>query len=99
MVIAFTKMYAENVHYTVKEILRLLDELDAFDAETYILSHQRPWTKEEFRQETGKLRMMAKYTDFCGGDKQKIMNEYEKYVKRELKEDELETIAYFVNGH
>ncbi|MED0684866.1 MBL fold metallo-hydrolase [Bacillus altitudinis] len=95
----YPKMYAEKVHFTLNEILRLLDELDAFDAETYIPSHQRPWTKEEFRQETDKLRKIAKFTDLCGGDKQKITNEYQKYVNRELKEDELETIEYFVNGY
>ncbi|MEC4586248.1 MBL fold metallo-hydrolase [Bacillus safensis] len=95
----YPKMYAEKVHYTVKEILRLLDELEAFDADTYIPSHQRPWTKKEFRQETDKLRMIAKFTDQCGGDKQKITKEYQHYVNRELKEDELETIDYFVNGY
>ncbi|MGG1864858.1 MBL fold metallo-hydrolase [Bacillus safensis] len=95
----YPKMYAEKVHYTVKETLRLLDELDAFDADMYIPSHQRPWTKEEFRQETDKLRMIAKFTDQCDGDKQKITKEYQHYVNRELKEDELETIAYFVNGY
>ncbi|MBG9823104.1 Zn-dependent hydrolase [Bacillus safensis] len=95
----YPKMYAEKVHYTVKEILRLLDELEAFDADTYIPSHQIPWTKKEFRQETNKLRMMAKFNDQCGGDKQKITKEYQHYVNRELKEDELETIDYFVNGY
>lgn len=95
----YPKMYAEKVHYTVKEILRLLDELEAFDADTYIPSHQRPWTKEEFRQETDKLRMIAKLTDLCGGDQQKITKEYQNDVNRELNEDELETIAYFVNGY
>lgn len=95
----YPKMYAEKVHYTMKETLRLLNELDGFDADMYIPSHQRPWTKEEFRQETNKLRMIAKYTDLCGGDKQKITIEYQNYVNRELKEDELETIAYFVNGY
>lgn len=95
----YPKMYAEKVHYTAKEILRLLDELEAFDADTYIPSHQRPWTKKEFRQETDKLRMIAKFTDQCGGDKQKITKEYQHYVNRELKEDELETIDYFVNGY
>ncbi|MEK3973077.1 MBL fold metallo-hydrolase [Bacillus sp. FSL M7-0558] len=94
----YPKMYAEKVHYKVKEILRLLDELDAFDADTYIPSHQRPWTKEEFRQERDTLRVIAKFTELCGGDKQKITNEYQKYVNRVLKEDEIETIAYFVNG-
>ncbi|MGI1831631.1 MBL fold metallo-hydrolase [Bacillus safensis] len=95
----YPKMYAEKVHYTVKEILRLLDELEAFDADTYIPSHQRPWTKEEFRQERDKLRMIAKLTDQCGGDQQKITKEYQNDVNRELNEDELETIAYFVNGY
>ncbi|MES1035968.1 MBL fold metallo-hydrolase [Bacillus pumilus] len=95
----YPKMYAEKVHFTVKEILRLLDELDAFDAETYIPSHQRPWSKEEFRQERDKLRVIAKLTELCGGDKQKITNEYKKYVNRELKVDELETIEYFVDGY
>ncbi|AVM26007.1 MBL fold metallo-hydrolase [Bacillus pumilus] len=95
----YPKMYAENVHYTLKEILRLLDELDAFEADTYIPSHQRPWSKEEFRQETDKLRMMAKYTDLCGGDQQRITQEYQDYVNRELTEDEVETITDFVNGY
>lgn len=95
----YPKMYAEKVHYTVKEILRLLDELDAFDADTYIPSHQRPWTKEEFRQETDKLRTIAKYTGLYGGDQERIKSEYQTHVNRELKEDELETIAYFVNGY
>ncbi|MGN7379727.1 MBL fold metallo-hydrolase [Bacillus altitudinis] len=95
----YPKMYAEKVHYTVKEILRLIDELDAFDAETYIPSHQRPWTKEEFRQERDKLWMMANYTDLYGGDQERIKSEYQTHVNRELKEDELETIAYFVNGY
>ncbi|MFJ5671821.1 MBL fold metallo-hydrolase [Bacillus safensis] len=95
----YPKMYAEKVHYTVKETLRLLDELEAFDADTYIPLYQRPWTKEEFRQETDKLRMIVKFTDQCGGDRLKITKEYQNDVNRELKEDELETIAYFVNGY
>ena len=95
----YPKMYAEKVHYAVKEILRLLDELEAFDADTYIPSHQRPWTKEEFCQERDKLRMITKFTGLCGGDHQKIVSEYQAHVNRELKEDELETIDYFVNDY
>ncbi|MBR0604382.1 MBL fold metallo-hydrolase, partial [Bacillus safensis] len=54
---------------------------------------------EEFRQETDKLRMIAKFTDLCDGDKQKITKEYQHYVNKELKDVELETIDYFVNGY
>jgi glyoxylase-like metal-dependent hydrolase (beta-lactamase superfamily II) len=95
----YPNMYSEKQNYTIKETLRLLDELESFDAETYIPSHQQPISKEEFNQEAAKLRTIAKYTDSCRGDKQKIIEEYEKYVKRELTEEEMETIADFVNGY
>ncbi|MBZ5750117.1 MBL fold metallo-hydrolase [Metabacillus rhizolycopersici] len=95
----YPDIFSEKENYTIKETLRLLDELELFDADTYIPSHQKPISKEEFNKEAAKLRTIAKYTDIYGGDKQKIIEEYEKYVKRELTEDERETIADFVNGY
>jgi glyoxylase-like metal-dependent hydrolase (beta-lactamase superfamily II) len=95
----YPDIFSEKQNYTIKETLRLLDELEAFDADTYILSHQKAISKEEFNKEAAMLRTIAKYTGSCGGDKQKIMEEYEKYVDRELTEDERETIADFVNGY
>ncbi|RDW16737.1 MBL fold metallo-hydrolase [Oceanobacillus chungangensis] len=95
----YPNMYAARENYTIKETLRLLDELESFDADTYIPSHQKPISKEEFNQEAAKLRTIAKYTDSCGGDKQKIIEEYGKYVNRELTEDEMVTITDFVNGY
>lgn len=95
----YPRMYAKKVHYTINETLRLLDELESFDAETYIPSHQQPISKETFEMEVAKLRTIAKYTDICNGDKLKIMKEYENYVKRELTEDEMETISNFANGY
>ena len=95
----YPNMYAKKPNYTIKETLRLLDELETFDAVTYILSHQHPISKEEFQQEVSLLRMIANYTDTFGGNKQKIIEEYEKHVKRELTEDEKETIEDFANGY
>ncbi|MCH7320457.1 MBL fold metallo-hydrolase [Solibacillus sp. MA9] len=95
----YPNLYAVKENYTIKETLRLLDELEQFDADTYIPSHQKPISKEEFNQEVAQLRTIAKYTDICGGDGQKIMKEYEKHVKRKLTEDEKETISFFVNGY
>ncbi len=43
--------------------------------------------------------MITKFTGLCGGDHQKIVSEYQAHVNRELKEDELETIDYFVNDY
>ena len=45
------------------------------------------------------LRTIAKYTDLCNGEKQKIIDESKKYIERELTENELETISNFVNGY
>lgn len=95
----YPNMYAVKENYTIEETLRLLDELEQFDAETYIPSHQKPITKEEFNREVGKLRMIAEFTDIYGGDRRKIMKEYEKHVQRELTEEERETISNFVNGY
>ncbi|MEK4027483.1 MBL fold metallo-hydrolase [Pseudobacillus sp. FSL P4-0506] len=95
----YPDIFSAKENYTIKETLRLLDELESFDADTYIPSHQKPISKEEFNKEAAKLRTIAKYTDICGGDKQKIIAEYEKCVKRKLTEDERETIADFVNGY
>ncbi|WP_394234837.1 MBL fold metallo-hydrolase [Niallia oryzisoli] len=95
----YPDIFSEKENYTIKETLRLLDELESFDADTYIPSHQSPISKEEFKLQAVKLRTIAKYTEVCGGDKQEIMKEYEKLVKRELTEDEKITIADFVNGY
>ncbi|MEH7239168.1 MBL fold metallo-hydrolase [Bacillus sp. JJ1562] len=95
----YPDIFSAKDNYTIKTTLALLDELETFDADTYIPSHQRPISKEEFNQEVAKLRAVAKYTDICGGNEQKIIEEYEKYVKRELTEDERETINNFVNGY
>ncbi len=95
----YPNLYAVKENYTIKETLRLLDVLEQFDADTYIPSHQKPISKEEFNQEVVKLRTIANFTDRLGGDQQNIIKEYEKHVQRELTEDERETIANFVNGY
>ncbi|MBR2567100.1 MAG: MBL fold metallo-hydrolase [Paenibacillus sp.] len=95
----YPDIFSENDNYTIKETLRLLDELELFDADTYIPSHQKPISKEEFKQEVTKLRTVAKYTEIFNGDQQKIIEAYEKHVERELREDETETISNFVNGY
>ncbi|HLU21062.1 MAG TPA: MBL fold metallo-hydrolase [Bacillaceae bacterium] len=94
----YPNMYSRKEHYTIKETIRLLDELELYDADTYIPSHQRPLSKEEFKLEVAKLRTIAKYTASHGNDKQKIMESYEAHVNRELTDDEIVTITYFVNG-
>lgn len=95
----YANMYAPKNNYTVLNTLRLLDILDTFDAETYILSHWRPVTKKEYQQEVNTLRSIAKLTEKFKGKKQAITEAYIEQNSRELNEDELETIEFFVNGY
>jgi glyoxylase-like metal-dependent hydrolase (beta-lactamase superfamily II) len=95
----YANMYAPKSNYTVKNILQLLDRIEVFDAEYYVLSHWKPVTKEEFRTEVALLRSVANLTEKCAGDKQLITESYEEQTGRKLTEDEVETIQFFVNGY
>lgn len=95
----YPDIFSKKRNYTVQKVQRLLDLLDTFDAETYILSHWKPISKLEFENEINLLRSIAKYTEIYKGCPINIKEAYQKQIKRELNEDELETIQYFVNGY
>ena len=95
----YPDIFSEKENYTINETLQLLDRLEAFDADTYVLSHWKPISKAEFSKEVMMLRTIAGYTDIFKGEKQQIIEHYEKDVARKLTDDELATITEFVNGY
>lgn len=95
----YCRLYAEKWHYKIDETLQLLDKLEAFDADTYILSHTGVLSKEEFKQEVRTLRTIAHLTELCNGEKEEIVHKYKEQLKRELTADELDVIEQFVNGY
>jgi len=94
----YCDIYSAKRNYKINETLQLLDKLEAFDAETYILSHWRPISKEEFHTEVTMLRTIATYTDMAKGERHKIIETYKKHVERELTDDELVVIEEFASG-
>ncbi|OOE12774.1 MBL fold metallo-hydrolase [Fictibacillus arsenicus] len=95
----YANMYAPRNNYTVSNTNKLLDVIDTFDAETYILSHWKPVLKSEYSQEAKTLRSVAKLTEKFKGKNESITEAYRESVGRELNEDEIETIQFFVNGY
>ncbi len=95
----YANMYAPKNNYTVDRTLNLLDQLESFDADFYIFSHWKAATKQEFQPETSMLRSFANLTKKFEGNQQAIEEEYKVQVKRELTEDERETLQFFVNGY
>jgi glyoxylase-like metal-dependent hydrolase (beta-lactamase superfamily II) len=95
----YPDIYSVKRNYTINKTLQLLDQLETFDADIFILSHWQPISKEEFQQEVTMLRTIARFTAICNGDKQRVIEEYQKYIKRGLTEDELEVIKQFGDGY
>ncbi|GAB6518146.1 hypothetical protein bcgnr5386_35870 [Bacillus cereus] len=95
----YADIFSSKWNYTTKRTFKLIDELEKFDAETYILSHGEAINREEFLQEIRMLKTVGTYTEAHIGDEEKIKAAYKQELDRELNEDELETITYFVNGY
>jgi glyoxylase-like metal-dependent hydrolase (beta-lactamase superfamily II) len=95
----YPDIFSAKRNYTVKRTLELVQKLEEFDAETYILSHWKSISKAEFLQEINLLKSVAHLTEKCNGNAEDIRKEYKETLNRDLNEDELETIEYFVNGY
>jgi glyoxylase-like metal-dependent hydrolase (beta-lactamase superfamily II) len=94
----YADIFSPKTNYPIQKTRDLLDRLEEFGAENYILSHTGVLTKKEYQQEVALLRKMANLTEEYKGDSAKIKQAYEKQLGRELNEEELETLQYFVDG-
>ena len=52
----YADIFSSKWNYTTKRTFKLIDELEKFDAETYILSHGEAINREEFLQEIRMLK-------------------------------------------
>ncbi|MEC2057219.1 MBL fold metallo-hydrolase [Peribacillus psychrosaccharolyticus] len=96
----YANMYAEKWQFTSKEVLRLLTEIEKYDANTYILSHHpHPCTKKEMEHEFKRMKTCAELVISCQGDTIAIQQELTRKLNRDLTEDEIETVGFFVNGY
>lgn len=96
----YANLYAEKWHYTIEKMGKLLEKIEKYDAEIYFLSHHPgPLTKDEFSSFVTLLKTSALLTEKYKGNMEKIKTEMASYFQRELTEDDLEIITYFVNGY
>ncbi|MBA4537830.1 MBL fold metallo-hydrolase [Bacillus aquiflavi] len=94
----YPDMYSEKWNYTVDRIEALLDKLENYDADTYVMSHQFPLSKEEFLHYANLLRHLANLTVATKGDKEEMITTLSIQLGRDLQEIELLALTYFVNG-
>lgn len=95
----YANLYAEKWNYTVEKTLKLIQQLEKYDAEVFFLSHHpAPLTKVEFNSLLQLLKNAASLTQKHAGDENAIRQEMASNLQRDLNEDEIETIGFFVNG-
>ncbi|MCK6206471.1 MULTISPECIES: MBL fold metallo-hydrolase [Bacillaceae] len=92
------KMYAPTWRFTAKATLDMLDKIEMFNADTYIISHWKPITKEEYQAEASLLRTLSHLVAAYEGDQDKMKKGLEAFYGRPLTNEEQETLMYFVNG-
>jgi glyoxylase-like metal-dependent hydrolase (beta-lactamase superfamily II) len=95
----YPDIFSPKRNYTTERTSKLVAQLEQFDAESYILSHWDSISRDEFNYEMQLLKNVGHFTEKHKGDPVQIRLDYEKQLNRELNEEELETIQYFVNGY
>lgn len=95
----YANLYAEKWHYTIEKMEKLLEKIEGYDADTFFLSHHpAPLNKKEFTSFVSLLKTSAELTKKHHGEIDSIKAEMSASFGRELNEDDLEIIEYFVNG-
>lgn len=95
----YANLYAEKWNYTVEKMLKLIQQLEKYDADIFFLSHHpAPLTKDAFNSFLQLLKNAALLTQKHAGDENAIRREMTDNLQRNLNEEELETIGFFVNG-
>lgn len=96
----YANMYAEKWHYTVEKMEKLLEKIEGYDAEIFFLSHHPgPLGKDEFGDFVSLLKICGELTERHGGEQEVIEAELSLKLGRELREDDLEVVGYFVGGY
>lgn len=95
----YANLYAEKWNYTIEKTLKLIQQLEKYDADTYFLSHHpAPLTKKAFNAFLQLLKNAALLTQKHAGNENAVRKEMADNLQRDLNEEELETITFFING-
>lgn len=94
----YADIYSPTRRMTPEETLRLLDLLEAFDAQQIVWSHGEMVSREAFAEDCLALRRIATISRDFPGNGDKITQSYASLVNREINDEEEELISFFVNG-
>lgn len=94
----YPSIYTNQPQYTPACVQAVLQKIDLFDADTFVLSHQEPMTKEEFHRYNQLLKLICNITEKQKTDYKALVNELHDKLGRKLNQLEEEIIHCFING-
>ena len=94
----YPHLYSEKPIYTVHNVLSLVEQLNKFDADTYVLSHELPLTKSQFQHYTRLLTLLCHCTKEKAGNRHEMIDALTTQLGRELNQSELAAVDCFANG-
>ena len=94
----YPSIYTKQPQYKINNVRKLLKNIEAFDADIYILSHEPPLSKNEFMGYVGLLKLISDVTEKHQTDYTQLVNKLTIQLGRKLSQLEEEVVACFING-
>lgn len=94
----YPSIYSQQPHYTIDNVRRLLENIEMFDAEVYVLSHEPPLSKADFMGYIMLLKYICDLTEKHQRNHLNLVNELSTQLNRKLSQLEEEIVYCFMNG-
>ena len=91
-------LYLPKWTFTVQGVLALVEKLAAYDADIIVESHTDPVDRATFARQLEDLRLTALAVKEWGAQEMKVREALAQSLGRNLSDDDMETIQYFMNG-
>ncbi|WP_339163253.1 MBL fold metallo-hydrolase [Siminovitchia sp. FSL W7-1587] len=94
----YPSIYTKKPEYKIDNVRRLLKNIEMFDAEMYVLSHESPLSKHDFMGYTFLLQLICDVSEKHQRDHLNLVNELSTRLNRKLNQLEEEIVDCFMNG-
>lgn len=94
----YPSIYTQQPQYKIDNVRHLLENIEMFDAEIYVLSHEPPLSKNDFIGYIRLLKLICDLTEKHQRNHLNLVHELSAQLNRTLSQLEEEIVYCFING-
>jgi len=94
----YPSIYTQKPQYKIDNVRQLIENIEIFDAEIYVLSHESPLSKDKFMGYINLLKLICELTEKHHRNHMNLLNELSTQINRTLSQLEEEIVYCFING-